>query len=126
MTISEQFPMLMKLTDSIYKLVVRYPFGMRELNSYLIRGDNGYTVIDTGSYAKESIEIWEQTISTGLLIEKVVVTHAHPDHLGLAKWFHENHHIPIITSDLSYKEIQKRKNQQNDASEFVLFLQKQG
>ena len=126
MTISEQFLMLMKLTDSIYKLVVRYPFGMRELNSYLIRGDHGYTVIDTGSYANESIKIWEQTISTGLLIEKVVVTHAHPDHLGLAKWFQENHHIPIITSDLSYKEIQKRKNQQNDASEFVFFLQKQG
>ena len=46
--------------------------------------------------------------------------------MDLAKWFQENHHIPIITSDLSYKEIQKRKNQQNDASEFVLFLQKQG
>ena len=61
-----------------------YPFGMRELNSYLIRGDHGYTVIDTGSYATESIEIWEQTISAGLSIEKVVVTHAHPDHLGFS------------------------------------------
>ena len=52
MTISEQHPMLMKLTDRIFKLVVRYPFGMREVNSYLIRGDKGYTVIDTGSYAR--------------------------------------------------------------------------
>ncbi len=126
MTITEQFAMLIKLTDTIFKLVVRYPFGMRELNSYLIRGDNGYTVIDTGSYANESIDIWDNTLASGISIEKVVVTHAHPDHIGLAKWFQEKHHIPIYTSDLSYKQIQKRKNQQVGAREFILFLQKHG
>ena len=126
MTISEQLPMLMKLTDRIFKLVVRYPFGMREVNSYLIRGDKGYTVIDTGSYAEESIEIWDKTITNGIQIEKIVVTHAHPDHLGLAKWFQENHHIPIITSELSYQEIQKRKSSQNYANEIILFLKKHG
>ena len=66
MTITEQFAMLIKLTDTIFKLVVRYPFGMRELNSYLIRGDNGYTVIDTGSYANESIEIWDNTVALAI------------------------------------------------------------
>src|SRR5438309_1027341 len=126
MTNPEQLPMLMKLTDSIYKLVVRYPFGMRELNSYLIRGNNGYTVIDTGSYATESIEIWEQTISTGISIEKVVVTHAHPDHLGLAKWFQVKHHIPIYTSDLTYKEIQKRKSQKKVENGLLLLIKDHG
>ena len=126
MTIFDPLPTLTKLTDRIFRLVVRYPFGMRELNSYLILGDKGYTVIDTGSYAEESIKIWEQTIANGLSIEKVVVTHAHPDHLGLAKWFQEKHEIPIITSELSYQEIKKRKNQQNHVNEFILFLQKHG
>lgn len=126
MTHSEQPPMLIELTNSIYKVIVRYPYGMRELNSYLIRGNNGYTVIDTGSYAKESIEIWENMISTGLTIEKVIVTHFHPDHLGLAKWFQEKHHIPIYTSDLTYKEIQKRKNQKKDENGLLQLIQEHG
>ena len=81
--------MLIKITDDIYQLVVRFPFGMREVNSYLIKGEKGFTVIDTGSYAKESIDIWEQTLSSGVKVEKVVLTHAHPDHIGLAGWFQE-------------------------------------
>jgi glyoxylase-like metal-dependent hydrolase (beta-lactamase superfamily II) len=108
----DQFPTLTKISEDIYHLVVRYPFGMFEMNSFLFKGDHGFTVVDTGSEAKESIEIWEKTISSGMKIEKLVLTHAHPDHIGLARWFQENLHVPVFISRLGYKEIQnKRKNE---------------
>ena len=106
----DQIPLLAKITDDIYKLSVRFPFGMREMNSYLVRGEKGFTVIDTGSKSKESIELWKKVINSGFSIEKVVLTHAHPDHIGLSKWFQEQYGVPVMISSLGYKEVLENRN----------------
>ena len=106
------YPTLTKISEGIYQLVVRYPFGMYEMNSFLFQGENGFTIVDTGSEAKESIDIWEKTLASGITVDKLVLTHAHPDHIGLAKWFQEQKHVPVYISSLGYKEIlRKRKNE---------------
>lgn len=106
----DHYPTLTKISEDIYQLVVRYPFGMYEMNSYLFRGENGFTIVDTGSESKESIDIWEKTIASGITVEKLVLTHAHPDHCGLARWFQENHNVPVFISSLGYQELQKKRN----------------
>jgi glyoxylase-like metal-dependent hydrolase (beta-lactamase superfamily II) len=83
---------------------------MFEMNSYLFRGENGFTIVDTGSEAKESIDIWEKTLASGLTIEKLVLTHAHPDHCGLARWFQNHHRVPVFISSLGYQELQRKQN----------------
>lgn len=108
-----QQPLLKKVTDEIYRLSVRFPFGMREMNSYLIQGDHGFTIIDTGSQAQEAIDIWKQTLASGIPIEKVILTHAHPDHIGLSKWFQENYHVPVFISSAGYREIQRTRSNDN-------------
>jgi glyoxylase-like metal-dependent hydrolase (beta-lactamase superfamily II) len=105
----DHFPPLIKISEDIYRLVVRYPFGMFEMNSFLFKGKNGFTIVDTGSESKESIELWEKTLSSGMKIEKLVLTHAHPDHIGLAGWFQETHQVPVFISSLGYKEINNRR-----------------
>ncbi|MCQ6279084.1 MBL fold metallo-hydrolase [Bacillus sp. EB600] len=115
--------MLKKITDDIYQLVVRFPFGMREVNSYLFKGEKGFTVIDTGSYAKESIDIWERTLASGVKVEKVVLTHAHPDHIGLAGWFQERFNVPVFISSLGYKEMQRLRLQKYDKNKLHLLFQ---
>lgn len=101
--------MFNKVTEDVYQVVVRFPFGMREMNSYLIRGEKGYTIIDTGSYSEESIRIWQQTLASGVQVEKVVLTHTHPDHIGLAGWFQECCGVPVFVSSLGAKELEKYK-----------------
>jgi glyoxylase-like metal-dependent hydrolase (beta-lactamase superfamily II) len=107
----DQYPTLIKISEDIYQLVVRYPFGMFEMNSYLFRGENGFTIVDTGSEAKESIDIWEKTLAKGVTVEKLVLTHAHPDHCGLARWFQDHHRVPVYISSLGHQELQKKRNQ---------------
>jgi glyoxylase-like metal-dependent hydrolase (beta-lactamase superfamily II) len=110
---SDQYPTLMKVTNDIYQLKVRYPFGMYEMNSFLFRGDNGFTIVDTGSESEESRNIWEQTISSGIKVEKLVLSHAHSDHIGLAKWFQEQHQVPVYISRLGYQEMQSKRSNKN-------------
>ena len=115
-----QVPMLKKVTEDIKVLSLPYSFGMEQVNSYLFRGEKGYTVVDTGSFSEEGISTWENLIASGMSIEKVVLTHFHIDHLGLAKWFQEKHHIPIFISNLGYREMKGRQNK--DHVDYVLKL----
>lgn len=101
--------MLTKVTEDIHKLVVHFPDGMGEVNSYLLKGEQGYTVVDTGTYAEESLEQWKQVVDSGIVIEKVVLTHTHQDHIGFAKWFQQQIGVPVFVSDLGYKEMQKHR-----------------
>ncbi|MBB6447650.1 MBL fold metallo-hydrolase [Bacillus benzoevorans] len=105
-----QIPMLEKVAEDIYKLSVHFPFGMRQVNCYLFKGDNGFTVVDTGSCAKESIAIWEQVMDAGIKVEKLIFTHTHPDHIGLAGWFQKTYGTPVHMSGLCYKEVQRVRN----------------
>ena len=41
---------------------------------------------------------------------KIVLTHAHPDHCGLARWFQDHHRVPVFISSLGYQELQRKRN----------------
>lgn len=99
--------MLKKVTENIEFAVVTYSGGMGATNCYLLKGEDGYTVIDTGMYSKKAIRLWEEILETGYKIEKVVLTHVHQDHIGLAKWFQQEKGVPIVVANLSYGEIKK-------------------
>lgn len=81
------------------------PFNMGVVNCYLFKGKNGYTIVDTGDDTEEVKEMWKQVIPEISPIEKIVITHAHPDHLGLARWFKEKYDVPIWMADRSYDEL---------------------
>ena len=38
----------------------------------------------------------------GCAISRVIVTHAHPDHLGLAGWMVQRFHCPLYMSQIEY------------------------
>lgn len=102
--------MLTEVADGIHKLVIKFPTGMKEVNCYLIEGKKGYTVIDTGTDSIEAKEGWKKALSSGIVIEKVVLTHTHQDHIGLAKWFQQEVGVPVIVSNLGYEEMRKNRD----------------
>jgi len=66
------------------------PLGLDHVNVYALREPNGWTVIDTGLDTKLNRREWAAIIKDDLRgdpILRVVVTHHHPDHVGLAGWF---------------------------------------
>lgn len=118
--------MLINIIDNIFKLVIPIPGGMREVNSYLIKGEDGYTVIDTGLYSKEALDTWKAVLKSGIVVEKVVLTHTHQDHIGLAKWFKENVNVPVFTSKLGYNEMLKGRKINGEESKLKKLIMKHG
>ncbi|WP_040982279.1 MBL fold metallo-hydrolase [Oceanobacillus jeddahense] len=117
--------MLEHVTDDIYRLVVRFKGAMGEMNSYLIKGDNGYTVIDTGIHAPETKALWERVLSN-YKIEKLVLTHTHEDHIGLARWFQEIYEIPVYVSRRGYEQMSKGKDAKARKNRLKSLIKKHG
>ena len=85
------------------------PFALDHINLWLLRdqidGQDGWSVVDCCISKAESKAQWEQIFATqleGLPILRVIVTHMHPDHVGLAHWLCERWNAPLWISATDY------------------------
>ncbi len=81
------------------------PFVLNHINLWLLRdvidGRPGWTVVDCCITHEASIAQWEQVIAgelEGLPILRVIVTHMHPDHVGMAHWLCQRFEAPLWIS----------------------------
>ena len=85
------------------------PFMLDHINLWLLRdeidGVPGWTIVDCCITRDEAKAQWEQIFSTqleGLPVLRVIVTHMHPDHVGLAHWLCARWKAPLWMSATDY------------------------
>ncbi len=81
-----------EVAPGIHWLRVRLPFALNHVNLWLLADGDGWTVIDTGYNNDETRDMWRTAIARvcgNAPVTRLIVTHFHPDHLGLAGWFEE-------------------------------------
>jgi glyoxylase-like metal-dependent hydrolase (beta-lactamase superfamily II) len=90
-------------------LRIGLPFALNHINLWLIRdnidGVHGWSVVDCCIDRPESRAQWEQVFVNaleGLPILRVIVTHMHPDHVGLAHWLCERWGVMLWMSGTDY------------------------
>ena len=77
------------LASGVAWLRLPLPMALDHVNIYALDDGDGWTVIDTGMDSRRSRAIWQALIDgplAGKPIARVVLTHYHPDHVGLAGW----------------------------------------
>ncbi len=68
---------------------MRLPMQLNHINLWLLEDSEGWTVVDTGISDQTTADAWKALFAgamEGRPIERVIVTHLHPDHVGLAGW----------------------------------------
>lgn len=100
---------LQEVAKGVYWLRMPLPFALNHINLWLledeIEGRKGWTLVDTGIARPEVKALWEQIFTEqlkGLPILRVIVTHMHPDHVGLAGWICERWQVPLYMSLSDY------------------------
>ena len=66
------------------------PTALDHVNVYALDDGDGWTIVDTGMASKRGVAIWESLLAGplgGKPVARVIVTHHHPDHVGMAGWF---------------------------------------
>ena len=68
------------------------PFELNHINLWLLEEEDGWTIVDTGLNLDDIKRSWEAVLAAHCRakpVKRIIVTHCHPDHLGLARWLGE-------------------------------------
>ena len=79
---------VMEVAPGILWLRMPLPFVLNHVNLWLIKDGNGWSVIDTGVTWNKARELWREWLKKYPLTRQIV-THYHPDHVGLSGWLEQ-------------------------------------
>jgi glyoxylase-like metal-dependent hydrolase (beta-lactamase superfamily II) len=68
------------------------PFDLDHINLWLLEDDDGWTIVDAGVKSATIQAHWRTILAPRVAakpVKRLVCTHCHPDHLGLAGWLRE-------------------------------------
>ena len=82
----------LQVADGVFWIRMPLPMALDHINLWLLEDGNGWTLVDTGLYTRLSENIWSKFLEESLdqrPINRIIVTHFHPDHVGMAGWLIE-------------------------------------
>ncbi len=99
-----------ELAPGVHWLRMALPFALDHINLWLLRdhdeaGNPGWAIVDCGIANDTTRDAWEQVFAStlqGLPVLRVIVTHMHPDHIGLAHWLTERWKCRLWVSATDY------------------------
>jgi glyoxylase-like metal-dependent hydrolase (beta-lactamase superfamily II) len=98
-----------QVSPGILWLRMPLPFDLDHINLYLIEDydsatkTKGYALIDTGIGVSKTQKIWDSLLEKlDKPITKVIVTHMHPDHIGMAGYLVDKYRVSFYMSHSEY------------------------
>ncbi|WBL13596.1 MBL fold metallo-hydrolase [Sutcliffiella sp. NC1] len=116
---------MVKVTSKqqIQQITIPTPFPVGDVHTYVILGEK-VTLVDAGVRTKEAWEYFKKELNViGLTpddIDQIVVTHQHPDHVGLIDFFRRD--IPVIGHERSHLWMIKDEAYLKTHTEFYLSI----
>jgi glyoxylase-like metal-dependent hydrolase (beta-lactamase superfamily II) len=88
----------MRVAPGVFWLRMHLPFSLSHINLWLLEDGDGWSIVDTGVDVDECRDTWIRTLATrmrGQPVQRILVTHLHPDHIGCAGWLAERCAAPL-------------------------------
>jgi len=95
------------------------PFRLNHVNIWLLEEPDGWTAIDTGAATVEARNIWDALAAgpmRGKPIRRLIATHGHTDHVGLASWIVDRFDCPFISTQVEWMTPQLRRQESFEES----------
>jgi len=92
---------MIEVADGVLWTRLPLPMKLDHVNIYALDDGDGCTVIDAGFSSNRGKGIWQGMLGgalSGKPVRRVIVTHHHPDHVGLAGWFQSGHDAELVTT----------------------------
>lgn len=131
--------MVHEVAPGILWLRMGLPFALDHINLWLVEDVfesvsgplHGWTAIDCGIATDATRDAWEIIFATqlrGLPIVRVLVTHCHPDHVGLSDWLCTRWHAPLwmTAGEYGYARMMSAALPGTDGTAMLPHFQKHG
>ena len=110
---------VIRVAPGILWLRMPLPFALNHINLWLIEDGPQWTAVDTGFALPETRAAWQQIFAAelgGRGIGRVIVTHFHPDHIGMAGWLTEHWQAPLWITEKEWLHARMLSRDGNDDS----------
>lgn len=87
-----------EVASGVFWIRMPLPFQLNHINLWVLEDGDDLTIVDTGINTPEVRTRWKTLLSglfKGKKIVRQIVTHFHPDHVGLAGWFQDEFNVPL-------------------------------
>ncbi|MCK6422676.1 MAG: MBL fold metallo-hydrolase [Aquabacterium sp.] len=104
-----------ELAPGVLWLRLPLPFALNHINLWALADEDehgpGWALVDTGTNTPETLAAWRTLIAPGgplaateqgARLTRVIVTHMHPDHVGMAGWLTRKFQCPLWMTRLEY------------------------
>ncbi|HZP87411.1 MAG TPA: MBL fold metallo-hydrolase [Burkholderiales bacterium] len=96
---------VIEVAPGIFWLRMPLPFALDHINLWALRDRGGFTLVDCGLSTETTRALWDQQFAGQLRsgeVKRVLVTHFHPDHMGLAGWLTRRLDVSLWMTEAEY------------------------
>lgn len=94
-----------EVAPGILWLRMPLPLSLNHINLWALEDGDGWTLVDTGMQTDDIVAAWQTVLAVpmaGRPVKRVICTHMHPDHIGMAGWLTRRFDCPFWISRLEY------------------------
>jgi glyoxylase-like metal-dependent hydrolase (beta-lactamase superfamily II) len=130
---------VLEIAPGVKWLRMGLPFALNHINLWLLEDEfeseagkvRGWTVVDCGVANDATRDAWKNIFATqldGLPIVRVIATHCHPDHVGLADWICSRWNAPLwmTTGEYTFARMMSAALPGSDGTAMFPFFKQHG
>jgi glyoxylase-like metal-dependent hydrolase (beta-lactamase superfamily II) len=93
------------VAPGVHWLRMPLPMALNHINLWALEDGDAWTLVDTGMQTPQIAAAWETVIAATMAggpVKRVLCTHMHPDHVGMAGWLTRRFDCPFWMTRLEY------------------------
>jgi glyoxylase-like metal-dependent hydrolase (beta-lactamase superfamily II) len=95
----------LEVAPGVFWIRMPMPFSLNHINLWALDDGDGWTIVDTGLRTEATLAVWRRLFSEPRFakpVKRVIGTHMHPDHIGMAGWLTRKFNCRIWMTQLEY------------------------
>ena len=94
-----------EVAPGVHWIRMPLPYALNHINLWALADGEGWTLVDTGVRNEETTAVWRELFANATdkrPLNRVIVTHMHPDHVGMAGWLTRKFDVRLWMTALEY------------------------